>query len=51
VLKDLGVVSAGHRLRIRTAIAKLASASGIEAKANGGVAAPEVVGRHDKLIS
>jgi class 3 adenylate cyclase len=42
VLKDIGVTSAGHRLRIRNAIAKLASASGVEAKANSAIAAHEV---------
>ncbi len=42
VLKDIGVTSAGHRLRIRSAIAKLASASGVEAKANSAIAAHEV---------
>jgi hypothetical protein len=41
-LKDIGVTSTGNRLRIRNAIAKLASTSDIEAKANGGVTAAEV---------
>jgi hypothetical protein len=31
MLKDIGVTSAGHRLRIRNAIAKLARASDIQA--------------------
>jgi class 3 adenylate cyclase len=42
MLKDIGVTSAGHRLRLRNAIAKLAPLSGIESKANGVVAASEV---------
>ncbi len=42
MLKDIGMTSAGHRLRIRNAIAKLAPASGVEAKANSGVAVVDV---------
>jgi class 3 adenylate cyclase len=40
-LKDIGVSSAGHRLRIRRAIAKLAPAAVAEAKAESTVAATE----------
>jgi class 3 adenylate cyclase/tetratricopeptide (TPR) repeat protein len=43
VLKDIGVTSAGHRLRIRNAIAKRASSFDIKANANSAVAALEVV--------
>ena len=42
MLKDIGVTSAGHRLRIRNAIAKLARASDIQANSNSAVAAPDV---------
>ncbi len=42
MLKDIGVTSAGHRLRIRNAIAKLARTSDIEANSNSAVAAPDV---------
>jgi SAM domain (Sterile alpha motif) len=42
VLKDIGVTSAGHRLRIRSAIAKLARASDIQANSNSAVATPDV---------
>ena len=42
MLKDIGVTSAGHRLRIRNAIAKLARASDIEANSNSAVATPDV---------
>ena len=41
LLKDIGVSSAGHRLRLRRAIAKLAPALIAEAKADGTVAASE----------
>jgi class 3 adenylate cyclase len=41
-LKDIGVTSAGHRLRLRNAIAKLAPTSDVEANANSAVAALEV---------
>jgi hypothetical protein len=41
MLKDIGVPSAGHRLRIRNAIAKLASASIAEARAESSVAATD----------
>ena len=42
MLKDIGVTSAGHRLRIRNAIAKLAPTSDVKANANSAVAAPDV---------
>ena len=42
LLKDIGVSSAGHRLRIRNAIGKLAPASIAEANAASAVAATEV---------
>ena len=42
MLKDIGVTSAGHRLRIRNAIGELASTSDIKAKTNSAVAASEV---------
>ncbi len=42
MLKDIGVTSAGHRLRIRSAIAKLADASDIEVNSNIAVVAPDV---------
>jgi class 3 adenylate cyclase len=42
VLKDIGVTSAGHRLRIRNAIAKLASTSDTRANSNSTVATPDV---------
>jgi class 3 adenylate cyclase len=41
-LKDIGVTSAGHRLRLRSAIAKLAPTSDVKANANSAVAALEV---------
>src|SRR5215471_17267362 len=41
MLKDIGVSSAGHRLRIRNAIAKLTPTSAVEANASAAVAAPE----------
>jgi class 3 adenylate cyclase len=42
VLKDIGVTSAGHRLRLRNAIAELASTSDIKANTKSAVAALEV---------
>ena len=42
VLKDIGVTSAGHRLRLRNAIAKLASTPDVKENTNSAVAAPEV---------
>jgi class 3 adenylate cyclase len=42
VLKDIGVTSAGHRLRLRIAVAKLAFTSDIKANAKSAVAALEV---------
>jgi class 3 adenylate cyclase len=42
VLKDIGVTSAGHRLRIRSAIAKLASTSDIKTNMKSAVATLEV---------
>jgi class 3 adenylate cyclase len=42
VLKDIGVTSAGHRLRLRSAIAKLAPTSDIKANAKSAVAPLEV---------
>ncbi len=42
MLKDIGVTSAGHRLRIRTAIAKLAPTSDLDAKVSHAAAEPEV---------
>ena len=42
MLKDIGVTSAGHRLRIRDAILKLAPTSDVKANANSAVVAPEV---------
>jgi class 3 adenylate cyclase len=42
VLKDIGVLSAGHRLRLRNAIAKLAPTSIVRADATSAVAAAEV---------
>src|SRR5208337_4973989 len=36
MLKDIGVAAAGHRLRLRNAIAKLAQASAVDVKAIGG---------------
>jgi SAM domain (Sterile alpha motif) len=42
MLKDIGVTSAGHRLRIRNAIAKLAGASEIEMTLNSAVAATDI---------
>jgi class 3 adenylate cyclase/tetratricopeptide (TPR) repeat protein len=42
VLKDIGLTSAGHRLRIRNAIAKFAATSDVETNANGAVATLEV---------
>src|ERR1700691_1595504 len=41
MLKDIGVTSAGHRLRLRSAIAKLASTSDATANVSA-IAAPEV---------
>jgi class 3 adenylate cyclase/predicted ATPase len=41
MLKDIGVSSAGRRLRIRNAIAKLIPTSAVEANTNGAVAARE----------
>src|SRR6478672_3869185 len=41
-LKDIGVTSAGHRLRIRNAIARLAATSDAKPGTNGAIAAPEV---------
>jgi class 3 adenylate cyclase/predicted ATPase len=41
MLKDIGVSIAGHRLRIRNAIAKLIPTSAVEANSSGAVAAPE----------
>ena len=42
MLKDIGVTSAGHRLRLRNAIAKLAPTPDVKEKTNSAVAAPEV---------
>src|SRR6202041_2874287 len=42
MLKDIGVTSAGHRLRIRNAIATLARASDIQANSSSAVATPNV---------
>jgi class 3 adenylate cyclase/tetratricopeptide (TPR) repeat protein len=42
VLKDIGVTSAGHRLRIRNAIAKLAPTYDVKANANSAAATPDV---------
>jgi class 3 adenylate cyclase len=42
LLQDIGISSAGHRLRIRNAIAKFAPTSIAEAKATSAVGAPEV---------
>jgi class 3 adenylate cyclase len=42
MLKDIGVTSAGHRLRIRNAIAKLASTSDVKETANSVAAAIDV---------
>ena len=42
VLKDIGVTSAGHRLRLRNAIAKLAPTPDVKENTNSAVAAPEV---------
>jgi len=41
MLKDIGVAAAGHRLRLRNAIAKLAQSAAVDVKASGGVAPPE----------
>ena len=41
-LKDIGVTSAGHRLRVRGAIARLAARSEAKAEANDAGASPEV---------
>src|ERR1700730_9474348 len=41
-LKDIGVASAGHRLRVRDAVASLAAASDIEPNVSGAVAALEM---------
>src|ERR1700748_595489 len=40
-LKDIGVTSTGHRLRIRNAIARLAATSNAKPGTNGAIAAPE----------
>ncbi len=42
MLKDIGVTSAGHRLRIRNAIAKLAPTSDVKEDTNSAAAAIEV---------
>src|ERR1700689_2276022 len=42
MLKDIGVTSAGHRLRIRNAIAKLAPTSDVKENTNSAAAATEV---------
>jgi class 3 adenylate cyclase/tetratricopeptide (TPR) repeat protein len=42
VLKDIGVTSAGHRLRIRNAVAKLAPTPDVKENTNSAVAASEV---------
>src|ERR1700689_1515838 len=42
MLKDIGVTSAGHRLRIRNAIAKLAPTSDVKENTNSTAAAIEV---------
>ena len=42
MLKDIGVTSAGHRLRIRNAIAKLVPTADVKANANSAVAPPDV---------
>jgi class 3 adenylate cyclase len=42
MLKDIGVTSAGHRLRLRNAIAKLAPTPDVKENTNSAVAAPEV---------
>jgi hypothetical protein len=42
LLKDIGVASAGHRLRLRDAIAKLAPTSVTQPNAASGATAPEV---------
>src|SRR5215469_6982233 len=44
MLKDIGVSSAGHRLRIRNAIAKLIPTCAVEANTSGAVVAPEKPG-------
>src|SRR6516164_9232599 len=41
LLKDIGVSSAGHRLRLRNAIAKLSAAATAERNAASAAAAPE----------
>src|SRR6516225_11678434 len=41
LLKDIGVSSAGHRLRLRNAIAKLASSPIAESNATSPVGAPD----------
>ena len=41
VLKDIGVSAAGHRLRIRSAIAKMGSVAKPQANATAAIAAPE----------
>jgi class 3 adenylate cyclase len=41
MLKDIGVAAAGHRLRLRNAIAKLAQSSAVDGKASGGIVPPE----------
>jgi hypothetical protein len=40
-LKDIGIASAGHRLRIRSSIAKMGSVAKPEVNATAAVAAPE----------
>jgi class 3 adenylate cyclase len=42
MLKDIGVTSAGHRLRIRNAIAKLVPTSDFQVNSNSAVATPDV---------
>ena len=42
ILKDIGVSAAGHRLRIRNAIAKMGSAVTAETKAAAAGSAPEI---------
>ena len=42
MLRDIGVTSAGHRLRLRNAIAKLAPTPDVKENTNSAVAAPEV---------
>jgi class 3 adenylate cyclase len=42
MLRDIGVTSAGHRLRLRNAIAKLAPTPDVKENTNSTIAAPEV---------